>query len=91
MLALAFSINAFAAENFAHPYSESHSYDPGYKKGDITSYRCPNSNCRAFLIYQRFLTTCGYCDSNTHSYKCSHCPAWYSICETGHFNHVDGR
>jgi len=94
-LTLISSINVFAAESFPCNLHEEHiglcSYDPNYENGDITSYRCINTGCRAYLIYKYPIGNCVYCNSSTHAYACSHCPEWYCICESGDFNPVYGR
>ncbi|MBR1853827.1 MAG: hypothetical protein IJ794_11925 [Lachnospiraceae bacterium] len=89
-LSLMVSGSVFAAETHQHSEAEgieSISYNPG----DITSYRCLKTSCRAYLFYKYALGTCVYCDSATHAYKCSHCDEWYCICEGGHYNPVYGR
>lgn len=91
LVSCVFSMNVFAAENSICQYNENRSYNPDYKRGDVTSYKCPKSSCRAYLIYQYPVGNCEYRDSKTHAYTCSHCSDWYCICESGHFNHVDGR
>lgn len=95
MLTFVSSINVFAAESIPCRHTNDDtticSYDPNYVNGSVTSYRCPKSNCRAYLIYKYPIGNCVYCNSKTHAYACSHCPEWYCICESGDFNPVYGR
>lgn len=92
MIALLFSVSVFAKEAIPCQHLDSYTTNSfAYRPGDITTYRCLNTGCRAYLIYRKPMSTCIYCSSKSHAYECSQCGMWYCICESGDYNPAVGH
>lgn len=90
MLTLMSSIHVFAAEapTPQHQHTEACTADTATPAGTVTSYRCLDTGCRAYLeilgIYS--VNGCRYCGDNVYLYQCTHCGKQYKICASGVFN-----